>query len=526
MNRPPAFNLADLFEIVADTVPGKTAVVAPHRRLTYGELEDRANRLAHVLRDVGVGAGDHIGLLLYNDTAYLEAMLAAFKLRAVPVNVNYRYLAGELRYLLDDAGARLVIHQPEMTSLVEEVRATLGGRLTSLAVGEAYEARLAGAAPGRDFPSRSADDRYVLYTGGTTGPPKGVVWRHEDIFFSAMSGGNPAGEPIEEPDDLRERARRGRVRMLPASPLAHGAAQWLALGTLLSGGTVVLAGGRTVVPERIWDTVQAHDVSLMLIIGDAIARPLLDTLQTHPDRWDLSCLSGVLSGGAILSGTLKDQFAELLPHAVVSDGYGASETGGQGQMLATPGRSGGPPRFRVTEETAVLDDDLQPVTAGSGAVGRVARRGRIPLGYHNDDARTAATFPVVDGVRWAIPGDFGTVAADGAIVLFGRGSVSINTGGEKVYPEEVEAVLKAHPSVFDAVVVGTPDERWGQRVTAVVQPRSADQPPTLEALQEHGRAHLAGYKLPRALVIVDAVRRSLSGKPDYRWASSVALGEA
>lgn len=516
------FNLADLFECVADTVPEREAVVYGSRRFTYAELDERATRLAHVLAERGIGPGDHVGLWMYNCNEYLEGMLAAFKLRAVPINVNYRYVADELRYLFTDSDCKAVIHEADFAPLLAEIRGDLPLLTTSLARGDEYEGALAAASAVRDFGPRSADDLYILYTGGTTGMPKGVMWRHEDIFFGALQGGNPGGPGIARPELIADAARAGGGRTLPACPFMHGTAHWVAFWAFFAGGCVVISADRHLDPVRLLRLIDAEKVTFLVIVGDAFARPLVDALERGGD-WDLSSLAAILSGGAILSPAVKEALTRLLPSTIVIDGYGASETGGQGQMIATAGSASGHPKFAVNDETAVLDDDGKPVPPGSGRIGRLARRGHIPIGYYKDEAKTAATFPVIDGVRWAIPGDMATVEADGTITLFGRGSVSINTGGEKVYPEEVEAALKSHPAVFDAVVVGVPDERWGERVTAVVEVRNGAVPPTLEELSEHCRRHIAGYKVPRSLVVVDAVVRSPSGKPDYRWARQQAL---
>ncbi|HEX2849603.1 MAG TPA: acyl-CoA synthetase [Acidimicrobiales bacterium] len=515
------FNLADLFELVVDTVPDDEALVCGERRFTYAQLDERANRLAHVLTERGVAAGDMVGVHLYNGTEYLETMLAAFKIRAVPVNVNYRYRQAELRYLFDDAGVTAVVTEADLAT---DVREALDGgprAVTVLERGDAYEAALRAASPARDFGDRSPDDLYVLYTGGTTGMPKGVLWRQEDIFFAAL-GGAAGGTELARPADLVERVTARGARCLPACPFMHGTAHWLAFSTFFTGGTVVVSPDRHLDAGALWQLVDDERVASLVIVGDAFARPLVDALAAAPDRWDLSALSVILSGGAILSPVLKATLLELLPAVIVVDGFGASETGGQGQMVATPGVSGDHPRFTMNSETTVLDDELRPVAPGSGVVGHLARRGRIPLGYHNDPAKTAATFPVVDGVRWAVPGDMATIEADGTITVLGRGSVSINTGGEKVYPEEVESALKAHDDVFDAVVVGVPDDRWGERVAAVVAPRDPASPPSLETLAAHVNRTLAGYKVPRELVLVHEIVRSPSGKPDYRWAQRTA----
>jgi len=520
------WNLSRLFEAVAAVVPHREAVLCGSRRLTYGQLDERSNRLAHHLRAAGLGPGDHIAVALYNSSEYLETMLAAFKLRAVPINVNYRYLPAELRYLLDDADARAIVHEPDLAEVIATLETDLPLLRHSLARGHAYEdalVRASGEPAGN--PDRSSDDRYVLYTGGTTGTPKGVTWRHEDIFFAALGGSREIATRDRTPDlaQLTERAKKGRARILPACPFIHGTAHWMALTTLFGGGTVVVAPDRRYDPVRLLTLVEAESVRHLVIVGDAFARPLADALQAEPDRWQLDSLSVIISGGAILSPVLKERLTTLLPSTIVVDGYGTSETGGQGSMVTAAGASADRPRFRVNAETAVLDESYRPVTPGSGEVGRLARRGHIPLGYYKDPEKTAATFPIVDGVRWAVPGDLGQVDADGTIILHGRGSVSINTGGEKVYPEEVEAVLKSHPSVFDAIVVGVPNERWGEKVVAVVE--LSDEAAPTEAVAGHCRARLAGYKVPRAFVVVDHVQRSPAGKPDYRWARDVATGQ-
>lgn len=521
MTSAPSFNLADLFRVVAGAVPDREAVVDGSRRLSYADLDDRVRRLATVLRDAGVQPGEHVGLYLHNSSVYLEGMLAAFLVRAVPVNINYRYVADELRYLFDDADLVALIHEPGYATTIDEARAAVPGLRFTLARGEEYEAALAAVAPldPNRVTGRSGDDHYILYTGGTTGMPKGVVWRHEDIFFAALGGGGlPA---ITDPSELAERAVRGRTRMLPACPFMHGSAHWMALSALFTGGCVVIDGGSGFDAARTWRLVADEGVTYLVIVGDAFARPLVDALESGAAT-DLSSLTVILSGGAILSPTVKDALLEALPGCLVVDGFGASETGGQGSMVAVPGAAGAHPRFTMDAQTTVLDDDLRPVVPGSGVVGRLARRGRVPLGYYKDPAKTAATFPVVDGVRWAVPGDLATIEDDGTITIFGRGSVSINTGGEKVHPEEVESALKGHPAVFDAVVVGVPDGRWGQRVAAVVQLREDAPEPTIDELAAHTRGSLAGYKVPRSVVVVDEIVRSPSGKADYRWAKATA----
>jgi acyl-CoA synthetase (AMP-forming)/AMP-acid ligase II len=525
------FNLADLWEGVVDAVPDHEALVCGPRRLTYAEADARVNRLAHALASRGIGPGDHVGLYLYNGTEYLEGMLAAYKIRAVPINVNYRYVAEELRYLLDDSDAHAVVFHRTFAPTLASVASSLPGLRTRLVVEDGsdadltgldavdYDAALADASPTRDFGTRSADDLYILYTGGTTGMPKGVMWRQEDIFFGAFGGGG-IDTPITTPDEIGERARAGGLRCLPACPFMHGTAHWMAFLTLYGGGTVVISPDRSMDPTRVWELVSAEHVSFLVIVGDAMGRPLVEALDSLPDGVDLSGLALLLSGGAILSPPVKQALAARLPHTILLDGFGSSEAGGQGQMaVGAADATSAQPRFRVNAETTVLTADLTP--APVGVVGKLARRGHVPLGYYHDPVKSATTFPVVDGVRWSVPGDDARREEDGTITVLGRGSVSINSGGEKVYPEEVEGALKAHPGVFDAVVVGVPDERWGERVVAVVEPRDG-QPVTLEDVAGEARRHVAGYKVPRGLVLVDHIERSPSGKPDYRWARRVA----
>ncbi len=527
------YNLADLWEKVVDTVPDHEAMVCGDQRFTYAQADDRITRLAHHLASRGIGAGDHVALYLYNGVEYLEAMLAAFKLRAVPINVNYRYVKEELHYLLADSDAKAIVFHREFAAKLAAVLPELPMLSTLVAVDDGsaadadalgaidYDDALAASSPTRDFPVRSADDVYILYTGGTTGMPKGVMWRAEDVFFGAFGGGG-VGNEITTPEEIAGRAREGgRTRCLPACPFMHGTAHWMAFSALYTGGCVVISPERRFEPVGLWKLIAREKVNFLVIVGDAFARPLVEALDDGASGIDVSSCTVVLSGGAILSPTVKRRLAELLPGSLIIDGYGSSESGGQGQSITVAGSEvSEAPRFAVNDETTVLDDDFRP--AAPGVVGKLARRGRIPLRYYKDPEKTAATFPVVDGVRWSVPGDHARIEDDGTITLLGRGSVSINTGGEKVYPEEVEAALKGHPAVFDAVVVGVPDDRWGERVVALVQSRpGAD--PVFDDLDAHVRDHVAGYKAPRDVVLVDEILRSPSGKPDYRWAKATAI---
>jgi acyl-CoA synthetase (AMP-forming)/AMP-acid ligase II len=524
-------NIADLFESVADVIPDKPAVVSGSTRLTFAELDARANRLAHALRERGVRAGEHVGLFLYNGHEFLEAMLAAFKIRAVPININYRYVEEELAYLCSNADLVALFVQRELLPRAIAVRDRVPTLRTLVAVDDGatpsgpagvleYEPLLASSSPVRRFEPRSGRDRYVIYTGGTTGMPRGVIWQHEDVFYAGLQGGNAGGEPIQRPEELGPlvATKEETLTFLPAAPLIHGAAQWAALIGWFGGGKVVLAPGRSFDAARVCELIARERVNTLLLVGDAMARPLVEALRAG--SYDVAALLVIASAGAILSDVVKDELQEQLPNVMILNNFGATETGHQG-MVGFGEATEGKPTFAMDDTSTVLGEDMKPVAPGSGVVGKLARRGRLPVGYYKDPEKTAATFVTIDGERWVIPGDLATVAEDGRITVFGRGAVCINTGGEKVFPEEVEAALKAHPGVADAVVVGTPDEKWGQRVAAVVQPR-AGADVTLASLEAHCRTRIAGYKVPRQLVLVEQVLRHPSGKPDYRWAAETA----
>jgi len=532
------WNLADLFESVVDVIGDREALVVPdapdgRRTFTFDQLEQRANRLAHAMAEGGVGPGDKVGIYGHNTNEWVEGQWAAWKLRAVPVNVNYRYVEGELRYLFDNADVVALVHAAEFSPRIAAVRDDLpllqrcfafdDGSGTDISVCGAidYEAALAGASPERDFGTRSDDDLYMLYTGGTTGMPKGVMWRQEDFFKSTVGPMLTVLEPpIDRPEELAERAPdRAPMVGLPLAPLMHGAAQWSSIQYGLGGHRMVLSAARHMDPVAVWKIVADEGVQLVNLVGDAQARPLIEALEAIKDQVDLSGMFLISSGGAILSPAVKEHFSALLPNVILVDALGASETGFQGSNTGSDDQ--GRPQFSFGDHTIVIDDDGNPTTPGDGVVGRLVRRGHIPLGYYKDEAKTAETFPTINGERWVVPGDMAIAEADGSITLLGRGSVSINTGGEKVFPEEVESVLKGHPDVFDVVVVGVADERWGERVTAVVKPRGEARP-TAEELAEFCKGKIAGYKAPRGVVFVEEMVRSPSGKADYRWAKGVA----
>jgi len=528
------FHLADLFESVADAVPDREAIVCADKRATHAKLDERATRLAHALSTAGVRPGDHIGLYLYNGIEYIEGMLAAFKIRAVPININFRYVEEELYYLFDNADLVGIIHHREFAPRIAAVAERLPKLKTIFAVEDGsdadcsaigslnYDEELANASPERDFAPRSADDLYIVYTGGTTGLPKGVMWRHQDLFFAALMGGNPYGPPPERPEQVGENAKLGPVlTAAPAAPLMHAAAHWTALIYLLSGGKLVLTPGTGFDAGRIWKLVEQEKVQVMAIVGDAMARPLADALDEPDASYDTSSLFAIGSGGATYSEGVKAQLKKHLPNVLLLDTFGGSEGGNQGRGVeATEGQAG--PRFQADETSAVLDENMKPLPPGTGRIGMLARKNRIPLGYYKDEEKTAKTFIEADGTRWVVPGDMARIEADGTITLLGRGSTCINSGGEKIFPEEVEAALRSHPKVFDAIVVGVPDQRFGERVAAVVSAREG-QTPTLEELDAHCRTCFASYKVPRELHLVPSMLRSPSGKPDYPWARELAI---
>ena len=529
-------NLAALHEAIAATIPTRDCIVWRERRLSWAEVTDRTRRLAQVLREAGLGTRrpladgppwesphDQVALYLHNGNEYLEGMLGAAKARCAAVNVNYRYVADELRYVLTDSAATAVIFHgafagtlaavlpdlPEVTLLLQ-VDDDSGAPLLAGAI--PYESALAAAEP-RPPVDLSPDDLYILYTGGTTGMPKGVLWRQADFLATCLG--------IHQPlDVLVAQAAGATLRNLPAPPFMHGAAHWNAISGWLAGGTVVIQDDpRRLDPDDILATVARHQVTSLLIVGDAFARPLVEALRAGEHQ--LPSLRFLLTGGAILSAVVKDELLALLPHLRIVDVLGSSETGRQGVNRSDAGR-GTAAGFAPSSTAGVLSADLSRVLEpGDDELGWLTQTGRVPLGYLGDPDKSARTFPLIDGVRHAVAGDRARLLADGSIELHGRDSVTINTGGEKVFAEEVEQALKRHPAVFDVLVVGRPSQRWGQEIVAVVQLRPGEAA-TDEELRLTVRRHLAAYKAPKAVLRVDRVERSPSGKPDYGWATAVA----
>jgi acyl-CoA synthetase (AMP-forming)/AMP-acid ligase II len=388
-----------------------------------------------------------------------------------------------------------------------------------------YETALTQGSEDRDFAARSGDDLYIIYTGGTTGMPKGVMWRQEDLFFSGLQGGSPGGDPVESPEQLIEQAKEGwyTVTMLPCAPFIHGAAQFTQFICHLTGGKLVLQNGPSFDAKRILSLVAEEDVSTLSLVGDAMAIPLIEELRAG--GYDMSNLAVIASAGAILSASVQEEIEALLPDVMIINSFGTSESGDLGRAAGDEDSHEGRPSFYMGDDVTVLDEDGNQIEPGSGNIGLVARSGRLPLGYYKDAEKTAERFKEFNGKRWVVPGDFATIEEDGRITFLGRGSKCINTGGEKVFPEEVEEALKAHPRIIDALVVGVPDPRFGSKVAAVFNTRESEQL-SLEEVQQHCRKHIAGYKVPRQITITETVSRMPSGKPDYNWAEEIARKQA
>ena len=541
-----SFNLGLINEAIADAVPDREAMVTSTHRFTWRDVQLRSRKLANLLRDAGLGchherAGlaawesgqDHLALYLYNGHEYMEGMLGAFKARVAPFNVNYRYVAEELLYVLRDAGTKAIVFHATFAPLLREVLPKLPEMKLLLQVDDGsgepllpgaldYETAIAGASDALPDVQPSPEDLYILYTGGTTGMPKGVLWRQEDIFFAALGGRILGGPEVASIPELIERCTAGgALRALPAPPFMHGAAHWAGFIMWHSGGTICLQQNtRTLDPHDVWSTIEREKVVTLSIVGDAFARPLLD--QLAKGTYDLSSLKVLGSGGAILSAPLKSALLEAIPGLMIFDGFGSSETGAQGSTVSMKGMEAAQGSFKMDEHTCVLDEALtRRLDTGEDAMGWLARAGRVPLGYLGDEAKTRKTYPMVAGTRYAVPGDRAQVLTDGQIRVFGRDSVCINSGGEKIFAEEVEQALKHHPAVYDVIVTGTPNERWGEQVTALIQLRPGSKAADDE-LRDAAASQIARYKLPKAFIFVDALVRAPSGKPDYRWAKDTA----
>ena len=538
-----ALNIADLFEHAVDAAPDKPAVKVGERVVTFAELESESNRLAHYLQSQGVKPGDHVAVYAKNSIEHVIAVLAIVKIRAVNINVNYRYVEGELNYLFDNADVVALIVERSYAPLVAKT-APNHPRLQTVVVvpdvidpddqsdisafgGVLYADAIADQSDQRDFPERSGDDLHIIYTGGTTGFPKGVMWRHED-FWRTLGGGIDfyTGEELSEYDQSEQAKQDGRMVTFPLSPLMHGGAQAGLLMHLFAGHLTILEPKFD--PRRTWEIIDENGVMLIFMTGDAMARPLIEEFERKAATgtpYSGASLFAVSSSAAIFSPEVKERWIKALPNPVYTDSVGASETGfqGMGMQDKTHISSDGPvvglgPNSVILDETNhVLD-----LATNVGRIGRLARGGSVPLGYYKDPVKSAATFLEIDGKRYSVPGDFARIEEEGRVTLLGRGSNCVNTGGEKVYPEEVEMAIKRHPAVYDVLVVGIPDEKFGQAVAAVIQPREGETV-ELEELREYLREFLSGYKLPRALTLVPEIPRNATGKAQYPRAKELLL---
>lgn len=549
-------NLATVWETIAEMIPTRDALVHGNVATTWSEFEDRAARLATALDAVGIGQGDNVALYLYNCPEYLEATFATFKARAATVNINYRYLETELEYLFDNSEAKAVVFDVAFSERIDAIRSRLDKVALFVCVGATDDDPVPDWAVGYDEliehsaamarVERSDSDLWILYTGGTTGSPKGVMWPHSALLEVARAAFAVARADVPHDLDQVRRVidafeqRDKFITVLPAAPLMHGTSALTSLGVLSTGGTVVTLTSRTFDADELWQAVADNEVTQLTIVGDAFARPMLESLERASAigrPHDVSSLKIVLSSGVMWSKESKEALHEWTS-ATFADSLGSSEGVGFATSVSRRGASSDTARFRLGPDSAVFTDDGRRVEPGSGERGMLAVGGAIPIGYYNDPIKTASTFRTIDGRVWSVPGDYATVHTDGTIQLLGRGSACINSAGEKVYPEEVEEVLKTHPMVRDANVVGIPDERWGSAVHAVVSlaegddatTRGSDDGPSEvsdessieEELRRFCRETLAGYKCPKRIHLVARIRRGPNGKPDYKWASSVA----
>ncbi len=531
------WHFADLFETVAAAAPDRNVIIHGRRQVTWKEFDQRANSIANELAAAGLGRQSKVMVYLYNSPEYLEACFGALKAAMVPANVNYRYGAQEVAYLFENADAEAAIFDVEFASLLDSIRTELPLMKRWIAVGDPtavpdwavpYES-VATASTSLDFrPDRRPDDLLLQYTGGTTGMPKGVMWAKEDLFRAMGQGGSLllGIQPIASLQELAERtaAATGPTQVaLMACPLMHATALGNTFQMLPLGATIVLLESRRFDPAELWSAVEDNGVTWLTMVGDAFGRPLLGELDASPDRWNLDSLRVIYSAGVMWSQEVKQgMLAHLGPEVMLIDTLGSSEAPGLGVSVSTRESSSATAVFRIGEQAQVITEDGRFVEPGSGEIGMVAFGGSMPLGYYKDEAKTASTFKVVGGRRWSIPGDFATVEVDGTLNLLGRGSVCINTGGEKVFPEEVEEVLKLDPSVRDAVCVGVPDDRFGQRICAVVETEPGAAVPELGALAALTKSRLAAYKAPRELVVVESINRAPSGKVDYKALTALA----
>jgi acyl-CoA synthetase (AMP-forming)/AMP-acid ligase II len=525
------WNFAELWETVAEVQPERPAVIRGDRVVSWSEWEARSDAIAARLLDAGLEPGARVAQYLTNSVEYLEAVFASFKAALVPVNTNYRYVTDELVHLWSDSGAEAVVFHGSFAHNIEQIRSRLPAVRLWLWVdddaspcpdwAEPYETvASSGRRRGDDAPLRSGDDLYLQYTGGTTGLPKGVMWRQDDLL-ALLNRTAPLTYAEEEGIDCvpgtLAAAGDDRPRGHPAPPLMHGTAAFSSFGILNAGGVVVLPVDPHFEPTALLDLVERQRITNVSIVGDVFARPLLDALDSQPGRWDVSSLRVMLSSGVMWSSEVKEGLMRHAPDLTCVDTLSSSEALGLARSISTRNGTIRTAGFNLGPDAQVIREDGTPIEPGSGEVGLVALGGRSPIGYFNDPVKSASTFRMIGGRRWTTPGDYATIDIDGTVTFLGRGSSCINTGGEKVFPEEVEEALKTHPAVRDAVVVGAPHHRFGQQVVAFVEPEPGVEVDT-DALDGHVRARLAGYKVPRVVEFVPSIGRAVNGKMDHsRW---------
>ena len=535
------FNAADIFEGVVDRVPDREAIVHGSTRLTYKELDARSNKAANALKKLGIKKGSHIGIYAFNCVEWLEIMLGAYKLCAIPININYRYVEEELKYLIDNADMEAIFYHKQFSNKLENIKSHLpllkdficieDNSVEDDVIDESFnfEDLIANEDESRLDVDRSGDDKYILYTGGTTGMPKGVVWRMEDVLMT-LGGGIDAvtGEKYPTPEAFADKCLQDQTIALALAPFMHGGAQWQSFNSFFSGWKLIINDQVSFDADYVWEVVAKEKVMNLTIMGDAMGRPLCDALPRAIEKGlDLSSLFVLSSTASVFSASIKDTILEYLPNLFLIDAVGSSETGATGVNIHTKdGKlkdSGGGPKFTKPNFSEILNLDTKEVIPPSDTetIGYLARKGHVPVAYYKDEEKSKKTFIEVGGVRYSIPGDMAKYEEDGQMTLLGRGSVSINSGGEKIFPEEVEMALKAHPNIFDCLVVGVKDDRWGQKVVAVIQRRENDEL-SLDDIKDVASKYIASYKMPKEIVFSELIERAPSGKPNYQWAQEFA----
>ena len=535
------FNAADIFEGVVDRVPDREAIVHGSTRLTYKELDARSNKAANALKKLGIKKGSHIGIYAFNCVEWLEIMLGAYKLCAIPININYRYVEEELKYLIDNADMEAIFYHKQFSNKLENIKSHLpllkdficieddSGEDDVIDKSFNFEDLIANEDESRLDVDRSGDDKYILYTGGTTGMPKGVVWRMEDVLMT-LGGGIDAvtGEKYPTPEAFADKCLQDQTIALALAPFMHGGAQWQSFNSFFSGWKLIINDQVSFDADYVWEVVAKEKVMNLTIMGDAMGRPLCDALPRAIEKGlDLSSLFVLSSTASVFSASIKDTILEYLPNLFLIDAVGSSETGATGVNIHTKdGKlkdSGGGPKFTKPNFSEILNLETKEVIPPSDTetIGYLARKGHVPVAYYKDEEKSKKTFIEVGGVRYSIPGDMAKYEEDGQMTLLGRGSVSINSGGEKIFPEEVEMALKAHPNIFDCLVVGVKDDRWGQKVVAVIQRRENDEL-SLDDIKDVASKYIASYKMPKEIVFSELIERAPSGKPNYQWAQEFA----